>query len=160
MDKQDLEKAARNVKTGIDNYSYWKSKARYAVSALIGLSFLVYGGYRTYSMYTFQKKGLHAEAVVINYREEKTTGSNNQPQTSYIPILRFTSAAGDTITTEYNLASNPPEFEKGETVTVYYYESNPTRIETVNQVSFLIFGGMAALGLVLFGVGTFRVIRG
>jgi hypothetical protein len=98
---------------------------------------------------SFIKAAASAQGTVVELIPVRSDGS-----TTYKPLVRFTTAKGGAIEFSSSSSSNPPGYEVGETVEVYYLEGSPRDAKVSGFFSLwggaVIVGGM---GLVFFAIG-------
>lgn len=115
----------------------------------IGLAMLVGAAYWASRVDEFARTASRAPGTVIKLERSHSGGSS-----SYYPVVRYRTAAGQDITFRSSFGSNPPSHAVGEQVEVLYRESDPggARIGSF----FALWGAPAivgALGAVLALVG-------
>jgi len=120
---------------------------------LIGLIFFGVGGGMTYYQVVFRQDALQAPGEVISLSE-----NCDDEGCAYSPVVRFTTLDGKTAYYDSSFSSNPPEYQIGERVAIYYQSENPEKAiidgeGSVLRIVFMIVGGLIILaGLVFFSV--------
>lgn len=116
---------------------------------------------------SFTRRAARAQGTVtallphLSTDTTNTNGSVSNPTSRYTyqPVVRFQYGAQQ-IQFSDSMASSPPAYRVGETVSVLYLESNPydARIESFMSLWFLplFFGG---LGAIFLGVGVNMMLR-
>ena len=118
---------------------------------LFGLIFFGIGFGLTYQQYNLRQNGLRAQGQVVSLSE----GCDDEG-CSYSPVVRFTTQDGQTITYTSTFSSNPPAYNVGEEVTLFYKPDNPYKAlikgegGVLRWIFTVIGGGVVALGLYLF----------
>lgn len=116
----------------------------FKIFGVIGLILLLGAGYSFYSAKQFQSASIETTGVVIDLVGDDTVA----------PVVRYETASGESFTMKSSVSSNPPAFEIGESVSVFYKEDNPqdARINSFlnNHLLALILGVM---GLIFFLIG-------
>lgn len=69
--------------------------------------------------------GLRAPGQVVSLHEEWSSGSSGSSHYTYYPIIRFRTAANETIEFKGGIGSNPPSYRAGDKVTVLYLAEAP-----------------------------------
>ena len=93
------------------------------IFALIGTG-LAWGTYYAWSISEdLVANGLHARGTVIDlaYRRDDDGGG------TYVPVVEFLDSAGETRIYHSTSGSNPPAYDRGERVDLYYDRENPER---------------------------------
>jgi hypothetical protein len=103
----------------------------------------------------------HAQTTsgkVIELGRSVSSNSNSRGSITYYPVVEFTTADGKRVVFSSNFSSNPPEFEVGEEVEVYYEPEKPSGAEVKSFFSqwfaALLTGGM---GLIFGTIGIFNL---
>jgi hypothetical protein len=106
---------------------------------VIGLAMLAGAAYWASRVDQFARGASHAPGTVIKLEHSRSSSS-----TSYYPVVRYRTAAGQEITFRSSFGSNPPSHAVGEAVEVLYNESDPSdaRIKSF----FALWGGAAIIG--------------
>lgn len=98
---------------------------RNTILQIAALIFLGVGLYIAYSRYSFFNSSTEKVEARVKDVIEKNRRKGTKTKTSYYPIFEFTKPDGTVHTIESDLATNPPQYEVGEIVTLYYNPSNP-----------------------------------
>jgi hypothetical protein len=128
------------------------------VFAIIGACMLA-GAFALYSSTaSFLERAETAQGTVIELMRSRSSDS-----TSYYPVVQFTAASGREIEFQSSSGSNPPSYNRGEQVSVFYEPSNPDDamidgffslwgaaliVGGIGSVFALIGGGMIASGAI------------
>ena len=117
---------------------------------VFGMIFFGIGGGLTYQQYTFAKQSTQVQGEVTGY----TMGSCDDDGCSYKSVVRFETLDGKTKSYTTRFSSNPPAYDVGETVTVFYSLENQGKAiikgeGIVFRIIFMSIGGI----IILFGVG-------
>jgi len=117
---------------------------------LFGLVFFGVGGGLTYRQITFRQDALEASGAVMGFSE-----NCDDDGCSYTPRVDFVTQAGQQISYWSSYSSNPPAYDLGEEVVVYYKPDNPEKAMIkgeggVFRVIFMAVGGAVMLGGMAF----------
>ncbi len=121
------------------------------VARIIGLGFgaiagvaLLILGFVTIGNLTFISQASTANGTVIKFR----SGGRG-----VYPVISFITADGRSVQFTGPVGSNPPEFEIGQTVKVYYNQDNPVgSAKPDSLLSLWFYAGLAGIFAVIFGV--------
>ncbi|MBZ0334217.1 DUF3592 domain-containing protein [Marinobacter sp. AL4B] len=126
------------------------------VFSIVGAALLV-GAIILYNNTTsFLERSETAQGTVVELIRSRSSDS-----TSYYPVVRFTAAEGQPIEFRSNSGSNPPSYNRGEQVTVFYEPANPQ--DAMIDGFFSLWGGAVIAGILgsVFGlIGGGMVLRG
>jgi uncharacterized protein DUF3592 len=132
-----------------------------AISLLVGLAFLVGGGWWIHRNHLDEFLGLiaksdTAEGTVIENRAievHPSSTSHTLPYTSYQAIVTFSDGNGRFVTLADQIAFNPPSFRVGQKVRILYEQQKPQHAmidrgwrNFVIPAICLVFGGLMVLG--------------
>jgi hypothetical protein len=121
-----------------------------------GLSALAVGvGFAVYtSVYLLRSVATKGTIVRLDPVADNESGTIN-----YAPVFSFTSEDGQTHTIRSGVASDPPGFEEGEVVRVFYIRSNPGGAKIGSSLQLWIFAIICSgLGM-FFGVPGYLLLR-
>jgi hypothetical protein len=131
----------------------FKSFVRGPIYVIIfGMIFFGIGGGLTYRQLLFKQKAIQAQGEVTGH----TMGSCDEDGCSYKSVVDFETQNGRSISYTSTYSSNPPAYDVGETVTVFYLPENPEKAiiqgeGIVFRIIFMSVGGAIILfGLVFF----------
>lgn len=123
----------------------------------IGLILLAIAGYVYWREQTFLTSAETVTGTVVNL----DMSSSSEGGTTFCPIIEFTTKAGEDVRYFGNVCSNPPDYEIGDQVEVYY---DPQDIGHVQMKSFwsqyvgvLV---LSCIGLPFFLLGLWGVFMG
>lgn len=129
---------------------------------LFGLIFFVIGGGLSYKQDVLERNGVQAPGEVIDLAP-----NCDDDGCTYVPIVNFKTREGKTVSFQSTYSSNPPAYEIGEKVTVYYQPDDPDKAGIKGEgmwfrVIFMIVGGViAAVGLGMFSTSVVKsLIKG
>jgi hypothetical protein len=77
----------------------------------------------------FLKKAQTATGKVIDLGVSYSSSKNSSSSPTYYPIVTFHTPEGKPYTFRSNFSSNPPSYEEGEEVEVYYLPDSPAKAE-------------------------------
>lgn len=129
------------------------------VFAFIGASMLA-GAFASYSSTTsFLERSETAQGTVVELIRSRSSDSN-----SYYPVIEFTAASGRRVEFQSNSGSNPPSYNRGEQVSVFYEPSNPEAAKIDGFFSLwgaaLIVGGIGSVfGVIGVGMLAYGAMR-
>lgn len=130
-------------------------KKLFIVFLVIGLALLIGARFVGNSAYEFTRNAVKASGTVVELQLVESKRSRNRNNSYvYYPVVTFTTAEGQTVTFRSRAGTNPPAYDKGETVEVLYLSDNPQNAQIKHWVSqWLLPTIILALGLinVLFG---------
>ena len=123
---------------------------------LFGLIFFGVGGGLTYRQIVFRQDAVETSGAVKGFSE-----SCDDDGCSYTPRVDFMTQAGESISYWSTFSSNPPAYDLGEQVTVYYKADNPEKAMIkgeggVLRVVFMAVGGAVMLGGMAFFAANIR----
>ncbi|MBN8531793.1 MAG: DUF3592 domain-containing protein, partial [Alphaproteobacteria bacterium] len=114
----------------------------------IGSLFLAVGGGIAWYNYRFIASALTAEGTVIEVEEYSSSDGS-----LYRPVVRFKTSSGEEITMRDSGGSNPPLYDQGETVTVYYAPGDPRDAKLDSWITLWVlpgfFGGLGFMFAVI-----------
>jgi len=113
----------------------------------IGLIFFAVGGGLTYYQIIFRQDATQAQGEVIELAE-----GCDDDGCAFSPIVRFTTANGETAFYHSTFGSYPPEYQIGERVTIFYKPETPEKA--------IIGGEGGILRYVFIGIGAVIVLSG
>ncbi len=116
------------------------------IMAVAGPALIVVAIFMVVRTKLFMRRASETEGTVIGYET-----SSSDHSTNYEPIVRYTSADGQTHEfTDTGVSSNPPAFDKGEKVPVKYdpNRAGKARIDAAKQLWFTP-GMLGVAGVVL-----------
>jgi hypothetical protein len=121
-----------------------------AIFSGVGLVMLSVSGFLFYQETHFLADAQVGQGTVIDLqRSESSKGG-----ATYYPVVSYTTRDGKVVTFSSGVSTNPPSYEVGESVEVYYDPQNPNGAEIKGFFSqwfvVLIFGG---LGLIFTSIG-------
>jgi len=119
-----------------------------SIFSLVGICMLVGSFYSYNQTQKFISSSVSTTGTVSELRLSVSDRSR-----VYYPTIKFKTQQGETIETELNVGSNPPEHTVGEQVTILYDPNNP-RDANVNSFLSLYFVAVVLLGL----GGTFTTV--
>ncbi len=118
---------------------------------LIGIAMIVFGSYKLNEYKDLIKLGTRAEGVVFDIENEYFQRDGN---TTYYPIIRFTTKENEWVTERYGIGSSPSSYEIGESVNIIYDSSDSkkfviddTRTKSLGPV-LMILGLVFILGVI------------
>ncbi|MBB4802442.1 hypothetical protein HNP37_002515 [Flavobacterium nitrogenifigens] len=124
------------------------------VFSLIGAGLLAGAIYLYVDKQAFLEKAETTQGTVIEMIPKRSKDS-----TTYSPVVSFITKSGQTITYTSSVSSNPPSYDVGENVEIFYDPANPNDAEINGFVSLwlgvLILGG---IGIVFFLIGSLGVL--
>lgn len=136
-----------------------------AILSCVGVVFLIVGVAIGADTVSFLASAERTEGVVVELTERTSTSrdtdGHTRTSTTWYPTVEFSTGAGETVTFESSVGSDPPTHDVGEEVPVAYDPANPSDAKVATGLSLyllpLIFGG---LGVVLSAVGIPLLIVG
>ncbi len=111
-----------------------------SIFGVIGLLMLVGSGYWYNSTRTFLQEAILAQGEVIDLQVSRSSDS-----LTYHPVVSFVERDGRVIEFRSSSGSNPPSYDIGEQVDVFYLPSNPQ--DAMLNGFFSLWGGVVILGL-------------
>ena len=118
------------------------------IAVLIGLGIAYFGWTMRQSNQAFVDAAESAEGVVVNMEVDRQSDGD----ILYRPVIEFTTAGGEVIEFKSSTGTNPPKFEEGEQVEVFYNPKlpNDAKINSFTDLwmfstIMLVFGGFFAL---------------
>ena len=129
------------------------------IFAIIGIVMVVIAFVLSNNEQQFIRTATHVTGTVT----QLLTSTDSKNNSSYKPVVQFTTTDGQEITYTSNISSNPSPYSIGQKVDIYYDPANPHSVVIAGQTGliYLIVGGMGGL-FALIGVATvfFRIVRG
>ena len=125
---------------------------QYYITLALGLLFLVIAIYSFRNTIAFLKKGDKATATVVDLHRYESEGE------VFAPIFTFQTKDNQLITYELAEGSNPPAWIIGETTTVIYDPSDPSKVSLYSYFRVFIWTLVLlsiALPLIVIGGGYF-----
>lgn len=124
------------------------------LAAFIFFSVGIYFAYDRYSFFNSSTEKVDAK-VIENVEDIRRKGSKTK--VSYYPIFQYTTKDGTLRTLKSNLKTNPPQYEVGEIVTLYYNPQNPEDARPYSFIdSWLIPSVFIFFGLLLFWISRYK----
>ncbi len=117
---------------------------------VLGVLFVVGGIWSLNNSIDKINKGVPVSAEVISM--ETKHGRKNKIM--YTPVVRFTTAKGDAISTQLDVSSSSPAYDIGQKVPVIYQPTEPT------DVMLDTFFGKYGISLILAGMGAAAIFGG
>ncbi len=111
--------------------------------SLVGAGMLFFAVKNFIQTVIFLRSAEQTEGKIVGFIESK----NNDRLTMYLPVFDYQPALGKTYRQKAEVASNPPEYKLGETVTILFMKKNP---QNARLKSFSELWLMTAV-LVIFG---------
>lgn len=107
-----------------------------AIFILVSIVLLGAGGYAYQHTKKFLENSVVAEGVVVDVVSRSSSSSSGH---THVPVVRFKTDKGETITAHGSLGSDPPSYKKGEAVRVRYDPKDPhdISIDTFFELWFL-----------------------
>jgi hypothetical protein len=96
-----------------------------SIFSLVGLTLLTVCGFIYYYEQQFLSKAVIASGIVTQLGESRSSKGSS----TYYPIVEFTDQTGKKTIFSSSFSSNPPAYEVGETVEVYYEPEKPAQAE-------------------------------
>ncbi|MFP4004883.1 MAG: DUF3592 domain-containing protein [Alphaproteobacteria bacterium] len=93
------------------------------VTTLAGVALIAWGIQMAVSRLVIVFNGETAAGVVVELEQETSGRSTAEP--AYFPVVTFESRDGQAVTFRHRTGTNPPAYEKGETVEVVYFPDDP-----------------------------------
>lgn len=124
------------------------------VFSIIGASLLAGATYLYVNKQAFLEKAETTQGTVIEMIPKRSKDS-----TTYSPVVSFTTKAGQEITYTSSTSSNPPSYDVGENVEIFYDPANPNDAE-INGFFSLWLGViiLGFIGIVFFLIGSLGVL--
>lgn len=110
----------------------------------VGLILLAVGAYLYFREVTFLKGAQQVTGRVTNLYFSENTDNNGG---AYCPSVEFTTKAGQTVSYDSNVCSDPPAYQVGQQVKIYYDPQKPQDAQLTG-----LWGQYAAV-LILFLIG-------
>jgi hypothetical protein len=124
----------------------WVSPLLYALGVLA----VIWAVLAYLSQRRFLSKALRASGVVVGLNEERVKGS-----TVYFPVVRYTTAAGASLTTTSKDSKSSSRYPVGRTISVLYDPDHPGKAEIdVFSSRWSMVGIAVLLALICFFVAT------
>jgi hypothetical protein len=95
------------------------------VANLFFMGFCLWGGYAAYTSWQLQTNGETVTGVVVELEEHSDAEGGC---CTYVPIVEY-SVKGQQYSIEGDTASNPPQYEVGEDVSILYDPSDPNKAQ-------------------------------
>jgi len=111
---------------------------------LFGTVFFLIGGFMNYQQLDIRQNGLEVQGEVV-----RLTESCDDDGCTYRPSVTFTTQNGESITYTSKFSSNPPAYDVGEDVTIYYLPDNPQKARIKGE------GGVIRFVFTAIGAGAF-----
>ncbi len=126
----------------------------------VGLGMLVGSIFSAFTQYTFSQTAKSTTGTVTYMLRKISHRSGKSDSLSYKPVVSFVDEKGNTFEFESDVSSNPPEFVKGQTVSIVYDPANPQSayiddfasrwmVSLILGFMSLIFGGIGG-GMLLY----------
>ncbi|WET02125.1 DUF3592 domain-containing protein [Flavobacterium sp. YJ01] len=124
------------------------------VFSIIGACLLAGAIYLYVEKQAFLEKAETAQGTVVEMIPKRSKDS-----TTYSPVVSFTTKSGQTITYTSSVSSNPPSYDIGENVQIFYDPTNPNDAE-INGFFSLWLGViiLGFIGIVFFLIGSLGVL--
>ena len=122
----------------------------------IGLGLLVISGvmYLINAIFISRAELVDGTVTLIN-----TSFDSDYNSTTYCPLVRYITKAGQTLTYDSDVCSSPADYKVGDQVQVYYDPQNPGKAQIKNFWSqYLQSITMGGLGLPFVGLGALLLI--
>ena len=94
-----------------------------AIFSLVSIVLLGAGGYTYQHTKKFVGNSAVAKGVVVDVVSRSSSSSSGH---THVPVVRFKTDEGETITAHGSLGSDPPSYKKGQEVKVRYDPKDPT----------------------------------
>jgi hypothetical protein len=119
---------------------------------IFGMIFFGIGGGLTYRQIAFKQQAIPVQGEVTGH----TMGNCDDDGCSYKSVVSFESLDGKSESYTTTFSSNPPAYDVGETVTVFYSPENPEKavIDGEGKVFRIIFMSIGGV-IILSGIGFF-----
>ncbi|MBW8688000.1 DUF3592 domain-containing protein [Chitinophaga rhizophila] len=128
----------------------------------VGFILLLVAGFLTYNTKKFERTALKANGRVVDLVENRNSSGGKSSRT-YSPVVIYTDDKGVEHRYIASFSSNPPAYEVGETVVIYYDPWDPDNAAIAGWGSYLgaiIVGGIGLLfTLISLGFHAVRKIR-
>jgi hypothetical protein len=115
-----------------------------AIFFLVSIVLLGAGGYTYQHTKKFVGNSAVAKGVVVDVVSRSSSSSSGH---THVPVVRFKTGEGETITAHGSLGSDPPSYKKGQEVRVRYDPKDP------HKISIDTFFELWFLPLILLGMG-------
>lgn len=116
-----------------------------AIFILASIVLLGAGGYAYHDTKKFLENSVVAKGVVVDVVSRSSSSSSGH---THVPVVRFKTDKGETITAHGSLGSDPPSYKKGEEVRVRYDPKDP------HDFSIDTFFELWFLPIILLGMGS------
>lgn len=124
---------------------------------IAALIFFCVGIFIAYSRYSFFSSSTEKVVGTVKEVVKKDRRSGTKIKTSYYPIFEFSTSDGMIHTIESNLATNPPQYEVGEKITLYYNPANPNDARPYSIIdSWIIPLTFISFGILLFWISALK----
>jgi hypothetical protein len=123
------------------------------VFSLVGVPLILIGVFLFIRTRIFISKAQEVKGTVIQMVHSRS-GLSSSSGGGYAPIYQFRTLDGQTITIRDGLSNNPPRFQIGQEIDVYYDSENPQKAR-INKWMNLYFLPvlLGAMGLIFGGAG-------
>jgi len=129
------------------------------IFAIIGIGMVIVAIVLAINEQKFISTATHVSGTVTDF----VTGTDSKGNTNYKPVVEFTTLDGQAYKYTSNISNNPPAYQVGQKVDIYYDPANPENVVIAGQSGtiYLIIGGMGAV-FALIGAGTvfWRIVSG
>jgi hypothetical protein len=115
---------------------------------LAGTIFLLVGLFIAYNRYSFFHNAACSVDGTVKEVIEKKRHKGAKIKYSYVPVFEYIAQNGNTYTYTSDLATNPPQYQVGEKVKLYYNPENPQIAKAYSILDSLII----PLVFILFGL--------
>ncbi|MDL5048775.1 DUF3592 domain-containing protein [Oscillatoria amoena NRMC-F 0135] len=124
------------------------------ICGLLGIGF----AFVVYKSIAFHYRGISVAATVIDHVEDQTI--NRDETFCCFPLVEYVTLAGDTLQQLLPRGSDPPEYEIGEKLIVYYLPEHPAQInDGITARGTIVAASVAVLMLFLSGFGWYRYFK-
>jgi hypothetical protein len=134
------------------------------VFGVVGIGLLVASVVAVGHTRSFLADAVSAPGVVEGLVPRTSTDRDNRTSTTYAPQVRFTTAAGESVTFVSGSSSSPPAYQVGDTVEVLYVAADPRRARVHDWFSLwglpTILGGLGAVFAAIGGSLAVAALRG
>jgi hypothetical protein len=116
--EKKIDKTLDRVGTGVNRA---QTGCVVVLANLFFAAFCAWGAYAGYISWKLQTNGISVTGTVVQMREQSDAESGC---CTYVPVVQF-EANGQTFTFEGGIASDPPQYQVGESVPVVYDPADP-----------------------------------
>ena len=130
-------------------------KALRIIFTLVGIVLLLITFFTFNNTQKFLDKARLTQGVVTELLPRESRDSDSKKvSTTYAPVVEFITDAGETITYISSSSSNPPSYDTGESISIYYLPDSPQRAK-IDGFMDLWFGTviLAGFGSLFFLIG-------